>query len=57
MVQTLPTERGARTLAVDPVRHKLYLASAKFAAPPAGSPPRPALVPGSFKLLVYRHGA
>ena len=56
VVQTLTTERGARTLAVDPVRHKLYLASAKFEAPPAGSKQRPAMVPGSFKLLVYSYG-
>ena len=56
VVQTLPTERGARTLAVDPVRHKLYLASAKFEAPPAGTKQRPKMVPGSFKLLVYGYG-
>ena len=33
VVQTLKTERGARTMALDPATHKIYLASAKFEAP------------------------
>jgi DNA-binding beta-propeller fold protein YncE len=58
VVQTLPTEKSARTMQVDPASHKIYLASAKFeapAAPPAGGgrPPRPKMIPGSFKILVY----
>lgn len=51
VVQTLATERGARTMAVDPKSHRLYLTSAKFEAPVAGK--RPALIPGSVKILVY----
>ena len=56
-VQTLTTERSARTMALDPKTHNIYLASAKF-EPPAeqmpGSPrPRPKMIPGSMKILVY----
>ena len=51
IVQTLATERGARTMALDPATHKIYLASAKFDPAPAGQ--RPQIVAGSFKILVY----
>jgi DNA-binding beta-propeller fold protein YncE len=57
VVQTLKTERGARTMALDPKTHRLYLASAKYEAAPeqsAGAPrQRPRAVPGTFKILVY----
>lgn len=57
VVQTLVTERGARTMALDPKTHRIYLATAKFEdAPPQapGAPrQRPKIVPGSFKILVY----
>ena len=52
VVQTLPTEKGARTMTIDPATHKIYLASAKFEAPAAGQR-RGALVAGSFKILIY----
>ncbi len=55
-VQTVPTQRSARTIAADPAKGRLYLSAAKFGAPPAPtaeSPrPRPPVVPGSFELLV-----
>jgi len=51
VVQTLNTERGARTMALDPTTHKIYLASAKFEPAVAGE--RPKIVAGSFKILVY----
>ena len=51
VVQTLATERGARTMALDPTTHRIYLASAKFEPAPAGQ--RPKIVVGSFKILVY----
>ena len=38
VVQTLATEKGARTMQVDPASHKIYLASAKFAPPVADAP-------------------
>lgn len=56
VVQTLTTERGARTMTVDPATHKIYLASAKFEAP-AGGAGRPRLVSGSLKVLVYGPGS
>jgi YVTN family beta-propeller protein len=58
VVQTLTTERGARTMALDPNTHKIYLATAKFEAPAQGDNGggrrrRGRMVPGSFKVLVY----
>lgn len=57
VVQTLPTKRSARTLALDTQTHRIYLPSADFqpAPPPlpSASPTRPAMVPNSMKLLVY----
>jgi YVTN family beta-propeller protein len=57
VVQTLATEKGARTMTLDPSTHRIYLATAKFeaAAPQAPGTPRqrPKIVPGSFKVLVY----
>jgi YVTN family beta-propeller protein len=57
VLQTLKTERSARTMAIDPQTHRIYLPSAQFQpAPPASpgaSPSRPAIVPNTLKLLVY----
>ncbi len=60
VVQTLQTARGARTMTIDPKTHKIYLAAADYEAPaaqaqpaPGQRPPRPKMVPGSFKILVY----
>jgi DNA-binding beta-propeller fold protein YncE len=56
VVQTLATERGARTMALDPTTQKIYLATAKFEAPTQGENSgrgRGRMVPGSFKVLVY----
>ena len=52
VVQTLKTERGARTMTLDPTTHRIFLATAKFEAPAAGQR-RGAAVPDSFKVLVY----
>jgi DNA-binding beta-propeller fold protein YncE len=57
VVQTLKTERSARTMAIDPKTHRIYLPSAQFepaATPSPGvSPVRPKMVPNTMKLLVY----
>jgi len=57
VVQVLKTERGARTMALDPTTHRIYLPTARFApAPspsPGASPTRPTIVPNTLKLLVY----
>ena len=52
VVQTLQTERGARTMVLDPATHKIYLASAKVLPPEPGER-RGKIVPGTFKILVY----
>jgi len=52
VVQKLQTQRGSRTMALDPTTHKIYLAAAKF-EPPAEGQRRPRMVPGTFKILVY----
>lgn len=51
VVQTLTTEKGARTMTIDPATHRIFLASAKYAA--GSTERRPPMVPGSFKVLVY----
>jgi DNA-binding beta-propeller fold protein YncE len=56
VVQTLKTERGARTMALDPTTHRIYLATAKFGALPESANDerrRPPMIPGTFKILVY----
>jgi YVTN family beta-propeller protein len=51
-VQQLKTQRGARTIALDPKTHRIYLPTAELG--PAASPNgRPSIVPNTMKLLVY----
>jgi YVTN family beta-propeller protein len=52
VVQQLETQRGSRTMALDPATHRIYLAAAKFEAPAEGQR-RGRMVPDSFKILVY----
>lgn len=56
VVANVPTARGARTMALDPVSHRVFLSTAEFGPPPAPTPerprPRPTVVPGSFKVVV-----
>jgi YVTN family beta-propeller protein len=52
VVQTLKTEPRAKTMALDPKTHRIYLGSAKFEAPAEGQR-RGRIVPDSFKILVY----
>jgi DNA-binding beta-propeller fold protein YncE len=51
IVDTVPTQVGARTIGLDGRTGRLYLPTAKFAAPglPGG---RPTVEPGSFQVLV-----
>lgn len=57
VVQKLTTERGARTMALDPVTHNIYLATAQIDTstnqPTGGQRRRMRFVPGTFKILVY----
>ena len=56
VLQNLDTQKGARTMTLDWVTGRIYLATAEFGerpAPTAANPrPRPAIVPGSFTILV-----
>jgi DNA-binding beta-propeller fold protein YncE len=56
VVDTLQTERGARTMTVDTKTHTIYTVTAEFGPPPAATTknprPRPTIVPNSFTLLV-----
>jgi YVTN family beta-propeller protein len=56
LVQNVTTQRGARTMTLDETTGRVYLATAAFGdrpAPTAANPhPRPAIVPGSFTILV-----
>jgi YVTN family beta-propeller protein len=57
VIQTLKTERSARTMALDPKTHRIYLPSAQFepasSPSPGSSPSRPKIVPNTLKLLIY----
>jgi YVTN family beta-propeller protein len=56
VLQNLATQKGARTMTLDTMTGRIYLAAALFGerpAPSAANPrPRPAVVPGSFTILV-----
>jgi DNA-binding beta-propeller fold protein YncE len=51
LVDTVPTQKGARTLALDPASGRVFLPSATYVAAttPGG---RPTVTPGTFQLLV-----
>jgi len=57
VVETVKTEYGAKTMALDPKTHNLYLTTADFGAPPAPTAQRPHPNPsptrGTFRLLIY----
>jgi WD40 repeat protein len=55
LVGTSPTQRGARTGALDPKTRHLFLPTAKFTPPPEPGK-RPGLVPGSFEVLELAPG-
>jgi len=50
---TVTTERGARTMTVDPRTHRVYLLAAEYGPPQAGDKKgRPSVLPDSFHVLV-----
>lgn len=51
VVQTLATQRSARTMVMDPTTRRLYLPAAEFEAQPEDSHQRPAMIAGSFRVL------
>jgi DNA-binding beta-propeller fold protein YncE len=56
VVQNVPTQKGARTMALDPKTHDVFLVTAKFGPPPAPTKdqphPRSPILPDSFVVLV-----
>jgi DNA-binding beta-propeller fold protein YncE len=59
--QTVATQSGARTLALDTGGHRVFLVSSQFETPAhaasASQPGRPAVRPGTFNLLLVRRAA
>jgi DNA-binding beta-propeller fold protein YncE len=57
IVETIQTQRGARTMALDYGTHAVYLVTAELGAAPVSTPenphPRPTIVPDTFTLLIY----
>ena len=55
-IETLPTQKGARTMAYDPETDRAYVVTAEFGPRPAPTPqmprPRPSIVPDTFTILV-----
>ncbi len=56
LVQNLATPERTRTMTLDPATHRVYASAAVYkpGAPGAGGTPgRPTMAPGSFKVMVY----
>ena len=56
VAESVPTQQGARTMALDSKTHNVWLVTAKFGPPPAAAPdnphPRRSIVPDTFVALV-----
>ena len=50
VIDNVPTKRSARTIAVDEVKHEVYLPAADLEPAQAGQ--RPRMIPGTFQILV-----
>jgi DNA-binding beta-propeller fold protein YncE len=53
VAQTVQTQRGARTMALDTKTHDVYLSDAEFEPRAPGATGRPKAVAGSFAVLVF----
>jgi DNA-binding beta-propeller fold protein YncE len=57
VVQTILTQQGARTMALDTKTHNIYTVTAKFGPPPPGTPqnphPWPKVISKTFTLLIF----
>lgn len=55
VVETIPSQRGARTIAINTKTHRIYLPTAEFGATPEATKenpnPRPKILPGTFTIL------
>jgi len=56
VAETVPTQAGARTLALDSKTHNVFVVTAKFGPPPAATAdnphPRRSIQPDTFVVLV-----
>jgi DNA-binding beta-propeller fold protein YncE len=59
VAETVATQKGARTMTIDPKTHNIYLPTAEYGPPipppagaPAGTRPRPSIIKDSFVILV-----
>jgi len=52
VIQTVQTPMGSRNMGLDPINHRIFVASAKFGAAPTGGRGRAPVLPDSFALLV-----
>jgi DNA-binding beta-propeller fold protein YncE len=52
VAENVTTQRGARTMAIDPRTHRVFTVTAEL-GPPAEGQRRPTVKPGTFMLLVY----
>jgi hypothetical protein len=56
VAENVPTQQGARTMALDSKTHNVWVVTAKFGPPPAATPdnphPRRSIVPDTFVALV-----
>lgn len=50
LVETVPTQKGARTLTLDPASGRVFLPTAQYVAGVGGG--RPTVAPGTFELLI-----
>ena len=57
VVDTISTQRGARTMTLDTGNHNLYTVTSDLGPPPAATTenphPRPTQIPGTFTLMIY----
>jgi DNA-binding beta-propeller fold protein YncE len=53
VLASIPTKRGARTMELDPKTHRVYLVTAQLGPQPTTPRTPPAMVPGTFELLVF----
>ena len=57
VLENVPTQRGARTMALDPKTHNVFLVTAEFGPPPPPTPerprPRPTILPNTFVVLLF----
>lgn len=51
VLETIPTQPGAKTIAIDKTTHHLYLTTAEYETPPTATNRRPPVKPNSFVIL------